>query len=89
MSARGRLARTSFTPENEGLPRFTIMPRAALVSASSRFTVAASVEGETASARSFAASLTACAREHGEYRRQLQRRGGFFVLCHFDFLTFL
>ena len=59
MSARERLARTSFTPENEGPPRFTIMPRAALVSASSRLTVAASVEGETASARSFAASLTA------------------------------
>ena len=59
MSARERLARTSLTPENEGLPRLTIMPLAALVSASRRCTVAASVEGESAAARALASSLTA------------------------------
>ena len=60
MSARCRLARTSFTPENEGLPLVTIMARAALVSARRFFTSAVSVEGASASARSLAEALTAC-----------------------------
>ena len=59
MSARCRLARTSFTPEKEGLPRVTIIARAALVSARRFFTSAVSAEGARASARSLAAELTA------------------------------
>ena len=50
---------TLFTPPKPGLPRRAIMPRAASVSSSKRFTSSRSVEGMSFRARSFAASLTA------------------------------
>ena len=58
-SARESEARTSFTPAKDGLCRTVIMVLAALVSSWRRFTSAASADGVSASARSFAASDTA------------------------------
>ena len=59
-SARAREARTSFTPEKEGLPRTTIMVLAALVSCRRRLTSKGSAEGASSRARSLATSPTAC-----------------------------
>ena len=61
MSARCKAARTSFTPENDGLPLTTIMPAAALVSPSRVSTTARSPLGRSAMALARAVSLTACA----------------------------
>ena len=58
-SARASASRTSFTPENDGLPRRPMRARAASVSSCKRRTSSASVEGVRRRARSFAASLTA------------------------------
>ena len=61
MSARCREARTSLTPENEGLPETTIILAAALVSSRRRETSARFPEGMSALARSRAAPETASA----------------------------
>ncbi len=57
-SARAREARTSRTPEKDGLPRTTIMVLAALVSSSRRCTSARSAAGASDAALSLAAVLT-------------------------------
>jgi len=57
-SALERDARTSRTPENDGLPRTTIMVLAAVVSSSRRFTSALSAAGRSSRAFSLAVELT-------------------------------
>jgi len=61
MSARCSAARTSFTPENDGLPLTTIIDAAALVSPRRVATTARSPLGRSAMALARAVSLTACA----------------------------